>query len=85
MKYKIAVTRSAQKDINKLDPIIKKRIHKKLEYFINNEDPLKFAVGLAGNEIGGYRWRVGVFRVIFDIDGDTIVILRVRHRRDAYK
>lgn len=85
MQYKIVITHSAQKDIAKLDQLVKKKIQKKIEYFINNEDPLQFAVSLVAHEIGSYRWRVGVFRVIFDIDGDTIVILRIRHRRDVYK
>lgn len=85
MKYSIVFTKSAQKDIQKLDLLVKKRVQKKLEYFINNEDPLQFAVSLVASEIGMYRWRIGVFRIIFDIDRDTIVILRVRRRRDLYK
>lgn len=85
MQYKIVITKSAQKDIQKLDQLVKKRIQAKIEYFVDNEDPLLFAVGLAGGEIGSYRWRVGVFRIIFDIDEDRIVLLRIRHRRDVYK
>jgi mRNA interferase RelE/StbE len=28
--------------------------------------------------------RIGDYRVIFDIDGENIVILRIGHRRDIY-
>jgi len=37
--------------------------------------------------IGGYRLRVGDYRVIYDIDDEQreIVILRVMHRRDIYR
>ncbi len=32
-----------------------------------------------------YRLRVGDYRVRFDASGDTIRVLRVRHRREAYQ
>ena len=31
-----------------------------------------------------YRLRVGQYRVLFKIDGETLRIYRVKHRRDAY-
>lgn len=84
MKYQILISASAKKDIKKLDPQIKKRIQKKLEYFADNKNPLIFATSLVDSNVGSYRWRVGVFRIIFDIEGKTIVILRIRHRKDVY-
>ncbi len=35
--------------------------------------------------MGTYRFRVGNYRVIFDLDDEQIVILRVGHRRDIYR
>ena len=32
-----------------------------------------------------YRLRVGDYRVLFEADGDKIVIYRVLHRKDAYQ
>lgn len=32
-----------------------------------------------------YRLRAGDYRVRFDLSGETILILRVRNRRDAYR
>jgi mRNA-degrading endonuclease RelE of RelBE toxin-antitoxin system len=32
-----------------------------------------------------FRLRVGDWRVIFRRDGDTMMILRVLHRREAYR
>ena len=32
-----------------------------------------------------YRLRVGDYRVLFEIEGQTVVIYRVLHRKDAYK
>jgi mRNA interferase RelE/StbE len=35
--------------------------------------------------LGGYRFRIGDYRVIFDIEGDEIVVLRVGHRKEIYR
>ena len=32
-----------------------------------------------------YRLRVGDYRVLFEIEGQAVVIYRVLHRKDAYK
>jgi mRNA interferase RelE/StbE len=32
-----------------------------------------------------YRLRVGDYRVRFELDGETMRVLRVRHRREAYR
>ncbi|MDZ4853875.1 MAG: type II toxin-antitoxin system RelE/ParE family toxin [Nitrospirota bacterium] len=37
------------------------------------------------SELGSYRFRIGDYRVVFDIEGDEIVVLRVGHRRDIYR
>ena len=40
---------------------------------------------LSGEWSGCFRLRVGDFRVIFQIDPEAIVIVRVRHRSDIYR
>ncbi|MDH4220892.1 MAG: type II toxin-antitoxin system RelE/ParE family toxin [Candidatus Aminicenantes bacterium] len=35
--------------------------------------------------MGGYRFRIGDYRVIFDIEGNEIGVLRVGHRREIYR
>jgi len=32
-----------------------------------------------------YRLRVGDYRVLFEIEDGTIIVYRVRHRREAYR
>ena len=32
-----------------------------------------------------YRLRVGNYRVLFDIEDNTITVYRVRHRKESYK
>jgi mRNA-degrading endonuclease RelE of RelBE toxin-antitoxin system len=33
----------------------------------------------------GYRLRSGDYRVLFDCDGKTVVVRRIKNRRDAYR
>ncbi len=81
--YIILYTKTAVKDIEKLDNVSKKRLKKKLEEYI--KDPLTHAKRLTDAKIGSFRWRIGNYRVIFDIDGQNIVVLRVGHRREIYR
>jgi mRNA interferase RelE/StbE len=32
----------------------------------------------------GYRLRSGDYRILFDLEGDRIVIQKIKHRRQAY-
>lgn len=75
----------AVKDLKKLSYDIQKRIIKKLEYFVSSQTPLSFADHLIDYEIGSYRFRIGDYRVIFDLEGEKIIILTLGHRKDIYK
>jgi len=49
------------------------------------EDPLRHAEKLTQSKLGSYRFRIGDYRVVFDLEGDEIIVLRVGHRREIYK
>ena len=83
MVYNLVYTRAAAKDIQKLDAVAKKKIKRKIEEYSKN--PLYYSKKLIRIEIGTYRWRIGNYRVVFDIDEKNIVILRVGHRREIYR
>jgi mRNA interferase RelE/StbE len=83
MIYRLVYTQRAIKDIQKLEQHVKTRIGKALLRF--EEDPLGHAKRLTNANLGTYRFRVGDYRVVFDLEGDEIVVLRVGHRRDIYK
>jgi len=40
---------------------------------------------LINPEFGTYRFRIGDYRVIFDIEDDQIIVLRIGHRREVYR
>ena len=83
MNYKIAFKKSVSRDLKKIDKEQAKRILKKIE----GELPQKAETlpTLTGKFSGLRKFRVGNFRVIFLIIGDTALILRIRHRKKAYK
>jgi mRNA interferase RelE/StbE len=83
MNYNLFYTRRAEKDIKKLDPAIKHQIGKAILKLQNN--PLEHSEKLTDPKIGTYRFRIGDYRVIFDIEGKDIVILKVGHRKEIYK
>jgi mRNA interferase RelE/StbE len=83
MNYEARVTKRAKKDIKKLNQIVKKRIKKKILLF--SQAPLKYSKKLFGIAKGSYRWRIGNYRVIFDLQGKNIIILRIGHRREIYQ
>lgn len=80
--YEIVLTARAVKDINNLEKPVKKRIGKKLQEY--SSDPLNYAKTLINAKIGSYRFRIGDYRVVFDLDDNKIVVLRVGHRKDIY-
>lgn len=86
MKYVVDFKPSTIKDLRNLPINIQKRIAKKLEYYLNQSEPLDYAVPLVGNgKVGDYRFRVGDYRVVFDFEDNRITILMIEHRRDVYQ
>jgi len=83
VKYRLTYTERAIKDIRKLELKIRDRIGKTLLRY--ERDPLKHAEKLTESKIGEYRFRIEDYRVIFDIEGDEIVVLRAGHRKDIYR
>ena len=83
MTYRLVYTHRAIRDIDALDTSVRQRVGKTLLRY--GPDPLKHAEPLKQSELGSYRFRIGDYRVVFDLDGDQIVIMRVGHRREIYR
>lgn len=78
MVHRIIFTRRALKDLENLDKSEKSRIAEKLREYA--QEPLTYARKLIDPKIGTYRFRIGNYRLIFDIEDNNIVILRIGHR-----
>ena len=83
MNYRIAFKKSVARDLKKIDKEQASKILKKIE----DELPEKAETlpVLTGKFSGLRKFRIGDFRVIFSIIGDTALILRIRHRKKAYR
>lgn len=82
MNYDLRFKPRSVKDLKKLPAELRRRIIEKVEEM--TEDSAGDLKQLT-NSTPEYRLRVGDYRVLFEIEGNTIVVYRVRHRREAYR
>ena len=83
-KFRCFYAKSFIRDLKRLDQSISQKIIKEIENKLLS-NPYNFAKKLRGQEVGQWRFRVGVYRIRFDISGNTLYYYRVRHRREIYK
>ena len=81
----IFYTHKAAKKLENLPLLVQKRIAKKMRFYASQKDPLKFAKRLTDYYDGEYRFRIGEYRLTFDVKRDTIYILGVKARDKSYK
>ena len=87
MQYKVIFTERAKKQLKKLDKHIAALIVGWLEKNIQNcENPRLHGKGLVENKSGQWRYRIGDYRVICEIQDKEIIVLvlEVGHRREIY-
>lgn len=75
----------ALKQLKKLPRDVQSRMIEKMDFFCRQGDPLGYAEPLVRSELGHYRFRIGDYRVIVDLESDGIIILMMGHRRDIYR
>ena len=83
--YKLIFSPQAEKELKKLPADVQLQIIHKLRHFLSASNPLDFASHLKDTDLGNYRFRIGDYRVIFDVEEDTIVILTLGHRKEIYR
>ena len=63
---------------------IQKRIAKKMRFYAAQEEPLRFAKRLTDYREGDFAFRVGMYRLTFDVVQNIIYILKVEKRDKSY-
>ena len=87
MSWHVEFTKDAVKKLKKLDKptaaLILGWVRKNLE---NCEDPRVHGKGLTANRSGQWRYRIGDYRLIAQIDDARVLILIIdaAHRREIY-
>lgn len=88
MKYRVEYSKSAQKQLKKLDNYTKAMLMSWItKNLVECEEPRNQGKALKGNLKNQWRYRVGSYRILCDIEDDKLVILviNVGHRKDIYE
>lgn len=73
------------RQLKKLNKNMQKRIMERMDNYVSLNNPLLFAQKLTDNRGGTYRYRIGDYRIIFDLEDKKLVIHAVGHRREIYR
>ena len=83
MEYKITFKKSVTKDLKKISTEDADRILTKLASDLPKKaDTLP---QLQGSFSGLKKYRIGHYRIIFSIIKETILILKIQHRKNVYR
>lgn len=88
MVWRIDLTETAAKQLSKLGKVEVKRITTFLRDRVGNrDDPRSTGKALAGPLGGLWRYRVGDYRLICEIQDDVlrVLVVRIGHRGDVYR
>jgi mRNA interferase RelE/StbE len=82
--YKLNILRRAVKDIARLPGNYPRQAGERIEALARDPRP-PGAKKLSGDP--GYSLRIGVYRILYDIDdgAQVVTVYRVKHRREAYR
>ncbi len=83
--YKVLLERRAERDIKRLPTELFHRIIPHLEAL--SEDPKPSGCRKITGSKHDWRIRIGDYRVIYEIDEQqkAVKVMRIRHRKDAYR
>lgn len=87
MAWTVEYTETAKKQLTKLDRQTARDIKHYLDSRVaTDEDPRRFGDPLKKNLSGLWKYRIGTFRIIVDIQEDRVVVLvlRIGHRSKVY-
>jgi len=88
LAWTVEIADTAERQLRKLDPPVRRRILDWLEDRIEGcKNPRHFGQPLKGGRESLWRYRVGDYRMICDIRDEHLVVLAlaVGHRREIYR
>ena len=88
MSYDVQLSETARKALKKFDRYQAKIIISWIEKnLLGCSNPRLHGYALVGDKKGYWRYRIGSYRLIADIQDDTVLIeiINVAHRREVYE
>jgi mRNA interferase RelE/StbE len=82
--YEIEILRPALKELARLPANYPRLVVERIDALADDPRP-SGAIKLRGEP--GYRLRVGIYRILYEIDDQTqrVTVYRIKHRREAYR
>lgn len=81
-RYQLIISNRFRRDMRQLDAEMHRRVLQVLESLQDNP---RQGSRLTDVAIGAWRIRVGDYRIRYDIEGNQVLLYRVRHRREIYR
>lgn len=83
--YTLEITPEVRDDLRRIDKTNSERIIKKLRWLAENATEVNHEA-LKGQWTGYYRWRIGDYRAIYELDhpGRILIVAVIGHRREVY-
>lgn len=88
MNYKIVYSNDFKKIFKKLDPSVQRLVATWIKHNLENtENPRIHGKALVGDKKGFWRYRIGDYRLIVEINDDilTVVVVTFGHRKNIYQ
>lgn len=89
MAYRIIILPSAENDLERMDPGVRKQILRRLVWLEENAAQIIHhrLANMPDDMAGLCRWRVGDYRVLYwnDSPQEVLKIYRIQHRREVYR
>jgi len=79
---RVEIQESAKKDLKKIDRYKALGILKKIQDLESYPDLTN--IKKLKNYYPPFRYRVGDYRILFDVVEDVLIVINVKHRKDAY-
>ncbi len=85
--WELKFSKRADKQLSKMDAGVRRVI---VSWLLKNidgcNDPRAHGKGLVGNRSGEWRYRIGDYRILYEIHDDDLVVLAIEigHRREIH-
>ena len=85
--FRVEFAPAAARDLKQLDPYVRGQLLRAATVLSEAPYPassgrIKLLIGLAPPH---FRLRVGDYRIIYRVEGNLVLVVRVAHRREAYR
>ena len=85
--FNVEFTPRAARDLRKLDPPRRAQLLRAASALTQNPYPtsggrIKLLVGVMARH---FRLRLGDYRIVYRVEADHVIVVRIAHRREAYR